>query len=111
MKLQRNRGIHVEADLKLERLEGTTCLQTLVLSSQSDGSLTVACTGALPSASWGQLRGLRALLYGIAEITEQDLVVTNDGTLLVRVVQSPTQGPKVSIRWWAVARQMLFGSK
>jgi hypothetical protein len=49
-------------------------------------------------------------LRKVAEITEQNVVVTNDGKTLVSVAQKPDGKPKVAIRWWAVARQFLLGS-
>lgn len=51
---------------------------------------------------------LRARVREFVQVTGQDLVVTSEGDLLVRVVQRPNQVPKVSVRWWRVARQ-LFG--
>jgi len=110
MSFPRDRGGRVEADMTLERLEGATCVQTITFSSQSDGTLMLACTGKFPSASWEQLRRLRSLLRKVAEVTEQNVVVTNDGTTLVRVARTPDGKPKVAIRWWAVIRQVLLGT-
>lgn len=110
MNFPRARGVRIEADMVLERLEDATCVQTITVSSQHDGTLLLACTGKFPSASWEQLRRLRSLLRKVAEITEQNLVVTNDGKTLVSVAQKPDGKPKVAIRWWAVARQFLLGS-
>lgn len=111
MSRQRDSGIRIEADMKLERFEDTTCVQTVTVSSQSDGTLMLACAGKLPKTSWKQLLGLRSHLHAIVGLTDQNLVVTNDGKILLRVMQSPGRQPKVAIHWWAVARQILFGSK
>ncbi|MGI9466141.1 MAG: hypothetical protein ACR2OA_03360 [Rubripirellula sp.] len=110
MSFPRDRGVRVEADMTLERLEGATCVQSITVSSRRDGTLLLACTGKFPSASWEQLRRVRSLLRKVAEITEQNVVVTNDGKTLVSVAQKPDGKPKVAIRWWAVARQFLLGS-
>ncbi len=111
MSSPRNWGIGVEAQMTLERLEGTTCVQTVTVSSQSDGSLLFACAGKLPGASWEELGRLRWLLRRLAEITEQELVVTNDDTLVVRVARKSNGRLKVSFRWLAIARQLLFGNR
>ena len=105
---RQHRGIRVDAEMKLERLEGTTCVQTVLLSTQNDGTVTLSCSGKFPSTTWKQVRELRARVREFVEFTGQDLLVTCEGDLLVRVVHRPNQGPKVSVRWLGVARQ-LFG--
>ncbi len=109
MIFHQNRGIRVDADVRLERLEGTRCIQTITVSSKNDGTLVLASTGTLPSASWKQLRVLRQRLLAFAEVAGQELLVTTEGRVIVHVRQQGNRGPKMSIRWWTVARQMLFG--
>ena len=99
----------VEAGMKLQRLEGTACVQTVDVSSQDGGPLTIAFAGASPNVSWSQLRDLRSRLSLIAEITQQELVVTNEGQLLIRVAHDREGKSMVSIRWWTVAKQFVFG--
>ena len=105
---RQHRGVRFDAEMKLERFEGTTCVQTVLLSTQDNGTLTLSCSGKFPSTTLKQLRELRARVREFVQVTGQDLVVTSEGVLLVRVVQRPNQVPKVSVRWWRVARQ-LFG--
>ncbi|MAI72815.1 MAG: hypothetical protein CMM01_18165 [Rhodopirellula sp.] len=104
-----DREILVDANLMLERWEGTTCVQTVVLSSQGDGVLTLACSGKLPRMTWKELGSWRERLCTIVELTEQELLVTSEGSLLVRVVRLPSGRPGVSVRWWAVLKQFLSG--
>lgn len=108
MTSREHRGIRVDAEMKLERLEGTTCVQTVLLSTQDNGTLTLSCSGKFPSTTWKQVLELRARVREFVEFTGQGLVVTSEGNVLIRVVHRPNQGPKVSVHWWRVARQ-LFG--
>jgi hypothetical protein len=107
--VQQFQKICVEAGMKLQRLEDETCVQTVDVSSQGGGPLTIAFAGASPKVSWSQLRDLRSRLTLIAEATQQELVVTNDGQLLIRVAHDREGKAKVSIRWWTVAKQFVFG--
>ena len=107
--VQQFQKICVDAGMKLQRLEGATCVQTVDVSSQGGGPLTIAFAGASPKVSWSQLRDLRSRLTLIAEATQQELVVTNDGQLLIRVAHDRDGNAKVSIRWWTVAKQFVFG--
>lgn len=110
MTAQPLRGIQVAADLRMDLWEGTTCVQTLMVSSQGGGPITLAFSGTLPRGSWKQLRGMRMRLSALSKATGQELRVTNEGKLLVSVLSGLDGNSTISIRWWAVLKQFLLGS-
>ena len=101
--------LRVDADMKLERFEGTACVQSLIVSSQGDGTVTLAFSGAVPRTTWRQFRELRLRLCAIAEVLDQELVVTNEGKMLIHVVRDDQRKATVSVRWWNVVAQILLG--
>ena len=111
MTVSRAPRVVLDLDLELQRVQDTRSIQQINVSTSSNNSIFIDSTGALPKRSWQDLRRLKTVAVTMARETGQDIVLQHNGTVLTKITAANQPYPTVSIRWWAVAREALFGRR
>ncbi|MCC9642455.1 hypothetical protein LOC71_09230 [Rhodopirellula sp. JC740] len=99
--------VALDADLKLQRFDGSTCVQTVYVETLDDGVLAIQSTGTTPRISWSQLQSARSFLRATVMATGQPLAIQHDGHRIAKITPRGSRSPKWSIHWWTMLRRLL----
>jgi hypothetical protein len=91
-------------------MQGDTVRQAFEISTNSDGTITVASDGNLPRVNWRELHDLQLNLQELGESTGQDVVITHAGRELATLKARALRPPRWSIRWLSIFREWIYGS-
>lgn len=99
------RDCQVEVELSLKRFEGSSRVQSVDVSTRTDGTVTISSIGHAPRLTLRQVSQLRRALNLLAKSASQDIVIEHDGRTLAELNVQTKNPAKWKFHWWSILKQ------
>lgn len=96
--------LSLESHLTLQRFEGIDVVQSIEITSEFDGTITLSSRGKLPRGMVRNLFQFRNNVVKWGDIIQQDVVVVHEGHRIAFFQSRHPIKPILSIHWWSILR-------